>query len=148
MASLAPQVAVIGMRALRRDVRRLATDQQSELYRAIREAGLRAAEPIAAKAREVVPVVSGALQRSIRASGTRTGAAVRMGRKSVPYGGAVEFGGYPGAREYVAAGRYLFPAAAGLADVAAQNYATAIDAAFNDPTVWTNKTNDSRAVHD
>jgi len=27
----------------------------------------------------------------------------------VPYAGAVEFGGYPHAREYIAKGRYVFP---------------------------------------
>jgi hypothetical protein len=147
----AAQVQVVGMKALRRDIKRLATDQSSQLYQGIKEAGKQAAEPVAARARSTLPHDSGTLSGNVRTSGTRTGGAVRMGQKSVPYAGWVEFGGRRpdgSARPFVASGRYLFPAAAGLAATSAELYAAAIDRVLNDPAVWTNTTTDGSSVHD
>jgi len=147
----APQVAVVGMAALRRDIRRLTDDQQSVLYAAIKAAGKEAAEPVAARARASVPRVSGALAGTVRAAGNRTGATVRMGRASVPYAGWIDFGGElptGASRTYVSGGRYLFPAAQGLASTSATLYSSAIGRTLNDSSVWTNSTNSPEAVHD
>ena len=83
----------------------------------------------------------------MRITGTRTGATVRVGRKSVPYAGAVDFGGWPKGREYVAGGRYLFPAAQGLAETVANLYSDGIQQAL-DSFPWSNETTDAGAVHD
>jgi len=151
MAGPAPQVAVIGMAALRRDINRLAEDQSSRLYAEIKRAGKEAAEPVAARARSDYPHDTGTLAGNVRTSGTKTGAAVRVGGAKVRYAGWVDFGGSRpdgSTREYVTAGRYLFPAAAGLASKAAELYGAALERTFSDPSVWTNATDDGGKVHD
>jgi hypothetical protein len=144
-------VGVVGMAALRRDINRLVDDQKSPLYAAIKQAGKSAVEPVAGAVRGTVPHDSGTLSGSVRTSGTRTGGSVRMGRASVPYAGWIDFGGGRpdgSSREFVADGRYLFPAARGLASVAADRYAAALDQVFASDGVWTNVTSDGSAVHD
>jgi len=147
----APTVAVVGMAALRRDIRRMSDDQAGPLYAAIKAAGRAAADPVAARASSSVARDTGALAGSIRVSATRTGAAVRMGRATVPYAGWVEFGGTRpdgSERTYMPAGRYLFPAAQGLAPVSAEAYARAMSTVFNSDRVWTNTTDNPEAIHD
>lgn len=144
------QVGIVGMAALRRDINRMATDESGPLYAAIKQAGKSAVEPVAARTRSSLPHVTGTLAGTVRTSGTKTGGAVRMGQKSVPYAGWIDFGGTRpdgSARQYIAAGRYLFPAAQGLAPVAAQSYSDALDRILNSD-VWTNTTTDPTAVHD
>lgn len=142
----APQVAVVGLSALKRDFARLGADL-GPLNKALSHAGQVAAEPIAAATRGSVPHASGSLTGSVRVTASRSGAAVRMGRASVPYAGPVDFGGWPGEREYIASGRYLFPAAESLADKAAALYAQGTQNAL-DMFDWTNETPDAGAVHD
>jgi hypothetical protein len=151
----APVVGLVGMAALRRDIKHLTDNDQSALYAAIKDAGRQAAEPVAARTRATVPHSggdhAGRLAGDVRTSGTKTGAAVRMGRKSVPYAGWVEFGGTRpdgSSREYVATGRYLFPAAQGLGPVSADRYAAAMSRLFETSGVWTNSTDDGSAIHD
>lgn len=152
----APVVGLVGMKALRRDIKHLTDDQQSALYRAIKAAGKDAAEPIAARARAEIPKVgknAGRLAGDVRTSGTKTGAAVRMGRKTIPYAGWVEFGGrrtkpHESEREFVPSGRYLFPAAEGLASVAASKYSTAIANVLESSGVWSNAGADGSQVRD
>jgi hypothetical protein len=148
-------IGIVGMAALRRDINRMATDQSGPLYQAIKAAGKSVAEPVASATRAALPVdqrgPGGRLAGTVRTSGTRTGAAVRMGYKSVPYAGWIEFGGTRpdgSSREYVSSGRYLFPAARAEASTAAQLYADAIARILNSPAVWTNTTNDGSQVHD
>ena len=97
----------------------------------------------------------GQLGGDIRVSATRTGAAVRMGRASIPYAGWVEFGGrrkspHNSTRPFVKTGRYLFPAAndLGVGPLAAAAYSDAIARIFASSGVWTNTTNDGGSVHD
>jgi hypothetical protein len=148
-----PTVDVVGLRALVRDANRLC-DDAGPLNKALSAAGKQAAEPVAAQARSSYPQarssypqVSGRLAGSVRTSGTRSGAAVRVGSKALPYAGPVDFGGYPAGREYVAAGRYLFPAAEQLASTAAELYSAGAQKAF-DGFNWTNETTAAEAVHD
>ena len=138
---------MVGLKALRKDIDRLATEQGGQVARALVDAGRAAAEPVAAAARQSLPRDTGTLAGDVRVSATRTGAAVRMGRKAVPYAGPVEFGGWPEGREFEAGGRYLFPAAAHLAEVAASVYAVGVQRAL-DAFNWTNDTDNAGAVHD
>ncbi len=149
----AAEVGVIGMRALRRDINKLADDESSALYRAIKAAGKAAVEPVAARARAAFPNDSGTLSGDVRTSGTKTGGTVRVGRVKVPYAGWVEFGGtrhtpHESTRAFVPTGRYLFPSAEGMAPRAAELYAQALSRIFADPSVWTNTTDNGAQVHD
>ena len=141
-----PAVALVGMKALRRDVAKL-TEDGGALNKALSDAGRTAMQPVAAAVRSALPQVTGALAGDVRVLASRTGAGVRMGRASLPYAGPVDFGGWPEGREYVAEGRYMFPAAEPLAETAATDYATGVQKAL-DAFAWTNQTNDAEAVHD
>jgi hypothetical protein len=125
------------MAALRRDMVRLGADI-GPLNKALAAAGKAAAEPVAAAAREALPRDSGALSGTVRVSGTKSGASVRMGSKSVPYAGPVDFGGWPGEREFITNGRYLFPAAQGLVESVGALYSAATQRAL-DAFTWTNE---------
>jgi hypothetical protein len=139
-------VDVVGMKALRRDLNRLADDTKGPLYQAIKAAGRKVAAPVADRARQSLPAgdrTTGRLQRNVRVSATRTGAAVRMGSKAVPYAGWVEFGGtrrapHESSRPYIPTGRYLFPAAYALAGKVAADYSSAIGDVLSSAKVWTN----------
>ena len=66
-----------------------------------------------------------------------------MGSKAVPWAGWVEFGGtrhrpWQSSREFVKDGRYLFPAARGLAQQTADLYSDALEHVFTSSGVWTN----------
>jgi hypothetical protein len=139
----APVVAVVGLNALNRDIKR-ATEDTSPIYAVMSRAGREAATPVASAVRSAYPVRSGRLGADVRVSATRSGAAVRVGRASVRYAGPVDFGGWPEGRQYLVDGRYLFPAATALASEAAQLYEAALAEGF-DAFAWTNETG---AVHD
>jgi hypothetical protein len=147
----APVVGIVGAKALRKDLSQLADDVTGPLYTAMKQAGRDAAEPVAAATRQVLPHVTGTLAGDVRTSGTRTGAAVRMGRASVPYAGWEEFGGTRpdgSEREFISTGRYLFPAARSLAERAARSYSDNLARLFERSDIWTNTTSDGGAVHD
>ena len=142
-------VDVVGLKALNADINKLAADQRGPLFKALANAGKTAAEPVAAATRSALPrsdrktVDAGRLRASVRASGTRTGASVRMGSKAVPWAGWVEFGGtrhkpFLSHRDYVKDGRYLFPAARDLAERSFQLYSDALTQVFGSSVVWTN----------
>lgn len=158
MAGPAPVVGIVGMRAFRRDINRMCTDVSGPMFAQIKEAGRQAAEPVAERARSVLPKSTGdhagRLAGDVRVSGTKTGASVRMGRKTVAYAGWIEFGGslsdaqHNATREFIPTGRYLFPSAVGVGPVAAEKYAAALSRVLNSGSVWTNTTNDPGSVHD
>lgn len=52
---------------------------------------------------------SGRFADSAKVRATSKSAGIAWSRASVPYAGAVEFGGYPKGRPYIASGRYIFP---------------------------------------
>jgi hypothetical protein len=151
-----PVVAIVGIKALSRDINKLVDDERGPLFKAMIAAGKTAADPVAAATRSALPRSTrqtdddGRLSGSVRSSGTRTGATVRMGSKAVPWAGWVEFGGarhrpWESSREYVKDGRYLFPAARGLAERSEQLYSGALERIFASSGVWTNTGDD---VHD
>jgi len=53
---------------------------------------LRAAEIVVGASKKFVPIKTGALAQSIRASAVMTGGRVRVGSASVPYAGPIHFG--------------------------------------------------------
>jgi len=152
----APEVGVIGLRALNRDIKKLC-DDHGDINRAFARAGRIAAEPVAALARSTFPQSdtdhAGRLVGDIRVTASRSGAAVRVGRSSVRYAGWVEFGGrrkrpHESSRPFVSTGRYLFPAGRQLASTSAQLYSDALTRAL-EGFGWTNASNASpEAVHD
>jgi hypothetical protein len=148
----APTVAVIGLKAFQRDVKRL-TGDAGPLNKACSAAGRTAAAPVAAATRSALPQVSGRLAGDVRVSATRSGASVRMGRSSIRYAGWVEFGGHRHApheseRAYDSRGRYMFPAAVQLASSSARLYSAALAKAF-DSFGWSNPADAAAgAVHD
>jgi hypothetical protein len=152
VAGQAPQVGIVGLRALNRDIQR-AGSLTSPLNSVMSDAGRTAAEPVARETAVSLPRVdtlahdAGTMADSIRVTASRTGAAVRMGRASIPYAGPLEFGGYPEGREFIATGRYLFPAAGRLANDVAQLYAQAVQRGL-DAFPWSNETNNPEAVHE
>lgn len=80
-------VRVAGAQELRRRLK-AAGDDLADL----KAVHLEIAEAVAAKARTKAPVKTGALKKTIRASGTKTAATVRMGSKRVPYANTVHWG--------------------------------------------------------
>jgi len=154
-----PVVGVVGLKALLKDIDRLTTDERGPLFNAMKRAGYHAVTPVVGRTREALPVTPrrgvepGRLAMSTRASGTRSGAAVRMGSKTVPYAGWVEFGGqrrrpHLSERPFISSGRYLFPAARDLGPAAARQYTDAINDLFHRNAVWTNATETGESVHD
>lgn len=144
-------VGIVGMAALRRDLKTLSTDVTGPLYKEIRAAGKAAVEPVAALTRDRLPHATGTLAGTVRSSGTKTGGAVRVGSAARPYAGWIEFGGSRpdgSSRPYIATGRYLFPAARDLAGKAAGEYSTALERVFARSGIWTNTTTNGSAVHD
>jgi len=124
----APRVSILGLAELRRDIARL---DRENMPKAFVEAGSKAAEPVFNRIRGVLPKRSWNLANSARVGKVRTGATIRVGLARVPYVGPVEFGGYPRGRPFVASGRYIFPAAAGLAETAWRIYETEIQKAID-----------------
>jgi hypothetical protein len=137
-----PVVAVVGLKALLRDVAKLTSDS-GPLNKACAAAGRQAATPIAAATKSALPQVSGRLAGDVRVNATKSGASVRMGRSSLRYAGWVEFGGHRHApheseRAYDSRGRYLFPNAIQLGASSARLYSDALTKAFNDFN-WSNQ---------
>jgi hypothetical protein len=141
----APQVQVVGMKALSRDLGKM-TGPNGPLLKGLQQAGRQAAEPVAAATRAGLPQNTGRLAGDVRVSATRSGAAVRMGRPSIRYAGWVEFGGtrkvpHTSTRQYQALGRYMFPRARELAGTVAARYSAAT-AKVLESYGWTNQGSD------
>jgi hypothetical protein len=156
------QVAIVGARALRRDVNRLCTDERSAVFSAMKKAGYAAVSPLVPIVRGALPTSgradtqyhkSGALTGSARVSAYKSGAALRVGSKAIPYAPWVEFGGtrkrpHTSTRPYIPDGRYIFPAARGDAARAAAAYSDALTEVFASDAIWTNASPAAGSVHD
>ncbi len=97
-----------------KELRRKLRDAGDGFSKELGQAGKKAADVIAAAARSRVPVDSGRAQSSIRATAGRGGKVVGGGAKA-PYYPWLDFGGSVGRkkavhREFIATGRYLYPA--------------------------------------
>ena len=146
------EVGIVGLKALKRDLVSMG-DAGGPILKALAEAGRRAAEPTATAVAAALPRVdvpgahghpAGTIAATTRILGTKSGAKVAVGSKRVPYAGPLEFGGWPRGRPIVTAGRYIFPAAAVLAEAAASAYADGITRAL-ESFGWTNE---GESVHD
>ncbi len=138
----APTVEVVGLKALARDLAKASDPRAGEVLGYMKRAGVQAANPVADATRSSLPHDTGSLSGDVRVSANRTGATIRMGRKSIPYAGWVEFGGtrhrpHTTSRPFIADGRYLFPAARQLQSEVASLYSDAIGDAFAHLS-WTN----------
>jgi hypothetical protein len=141
-----PQVDVVGLRALARDITR-ASAPGGALDAAMTQAGEQVMSPIASQTRAAVPRRSGRLAASVRVAQSLMGATVSMGGDDVAYAGPVEFGGWPEGRQYLSSGRYLFPAFEPLPGQAIPAYTAALQRAL-DSINWTNQTTNAESVHD
>jgi hypothetical protein len=88
MPATGARVEVEGAKELRRALKRMGDDLKD-----LRAINLEAANAVADRARERVPVVSGRLQRSIKPRATKTRGYVTAGdNRLVPYAGPIHFG--------------------------------------------------------
>lgn len=86
----AGSVRVEGLNKVRRDLRKLASDvDYGDQFLAVNKT---LADAVAMDSRNYVPVLSGALQGSIRSAASKTSGRVKAGYKAVPYAGPIHFG--------------------------------------------------------
>lgn len=100
----AASVRVEGLKELQRELRAVSKEAAKEL----REANLDAARMVALDAQHRAPVRSGRLQRSIRATATQRGAAVKAGNARVPYVAVIHFGS---PKRHIRANPFIYDAA-------------------------------------
>jgi hypothetical protein len=116
-----PTIPVKGARELRAAIRRA---ESTELAAELKAANLAAAEVVAYEAQTIVPVKSGRLLESIRASGQLAAGVVRAGKASTPYAGVIHFGW---AAHGIEPNPYLYDAADARVDEVVERYQEAID---------------------
>ncbi len=87
MAGTNARIQVTGAKELRRALKKMGADVK-DLTPINREA----AQDVAEEARQRVPVLSGALRRTIKGSGTKTRGTVSAGARGLPYAGVIHFG--------------------------------------------------------
>lgn len=85
--ALVPKVEVIGGKELR-----AALKKAKGTLNDLKEIGTAAAQPVVDAARDKVPVLTGALEASIRAAGQASGAVVRAGGAATKYAAVQHFG--------------------------------------------------------
>ena len=86
-------VRIEGHREVRRRIRQISDDLDQKAAKGeLKAINQRAAEIVAGRAEQLVPVQSGRLRDTIRAAGTQKSGRVRAGFKRVPYAGPIHFG--------------------------------------------------------
>lgn len=138
MAAKSAVVSVVGINALARDFKKMGDDGGAMLTE-LRLAHKAAAQPVLTSARGAWPVDTGAHRDSVRITATRTGATIHEGNGRLEGTGWLEFGGNRG-RAYLSGGRFLFPAAQGVADQVAELDSKAIQRVLDRANTWTNTT--------
>jgi hypothetical protein len=84
------QVKVEGLSKVRRDMKKLASDvDYGDQFLAVNKT---LADAVAGDSRNYVPVLTGALQGTIRAAASAKSGRVKVGYKAVPYAGPIHFG--------------------------------------------------------
>lgn len=94
----------------------------------LRSLSMQAAEPVVIEAKNTVPVLTGALQRSIRAVKSSRGVKVRAGSARVPYAKPIHFGWNT---HNIMANKFLFRAVDRKIDEVATVYEQGIIAIWN-----------------
>lgn len=116
-----------GYRELQRGLRKIDADTA----KAMRKAAKDAAEEVRRTAKTLVPVDSGALQRSIKASATVRGAAVLAGSGIPPYAPLIHFGAVrdrtTGRRRNIAPQPFLYEAMDRRREDVVENYARQVE---------------------
>lgn len=100
-------IGIEGLTELRRQLKQVEGQLPKELATMFQGV----AEKVAVKVRGKINSRSGRAASSVKASKSQRGAIVRAGGKKVVYWGPLDFGGYPGDREFIPEGRYLYPTA-------------------------------------
>jgi HK97 gp10 family phage protein len=86
-------VRIEGHKQVRKAINRIGDEMDRDAAKgALKEANLEAATAVKNTANGLIPVRSGQLQQTLRASGTQKSARVRAGYKRVPYAGPIHFG--------------------------------------------------------
>ncbi len=113
-AGKSARIQVTGAKELRVALKRMGADVKdlSVIHR-------EAAEDVASAARQRAPVLSGALQGSIRAKGTKTRGTVTAGGRGLPYAGPIHFG-WPA--HSIAPNPFIFDALDARKDEVVQRY--------------------------
>lgn len=101
-------IQVVGGRELQSALRRAGVEIQD-----LKDVHLAAAKVVEASAEQIVPVLTGTLQGTIRSAGQRSRGVVRAGFKRTPYVGPIHFG-WPG--HNIAPNPFLYEAADKRAD--------------------------------
>ncbi len=105
------KVAVEGLAEFNRGLRQLDAQAPKQLRIALNGA----AQLLVDRTRPLIPSVSGAARRSLKARSTRTSARIAVGGKTAPYYPWLDFGGQgriagrPAPREFIREGRYVYP---------------------------------------
>lgn len=123
-----PMAQVIGLDDLRRQLLKLDKDAFTPAFI---DAGVKAANPIASAVRSAIPFVSGDMASTVRVAKIKTGASIRVGSTRYEYIGPLEFGGYPGDRPFIRAGRYVYPTATPMVAKAVDDYAAEVQKALD-----------------
>lgn len=90
---MSKSIRITGHREVRRAIGRISSEMDKNSAKgALKEMNLEAATIVKKKADGLVPVRTGRLAATLRASGTQKSARVRAGFKRVPYAGVVHFG--------------------------------------------------------
>lgn len=114
-------VVIQGMPQLRRQLNALGDAAVNDL----KDVHQQNADLVLNEARTIVPVRTGRLRETLRASGTKTGGRVRAGFKKVPYAGPIHFGW---SRRNIKPNPFLYDALDKRRSEVVQNYERQIDA--------------------
>ena len=106
-------IQVTGLRDLQRALKDFAEGTTRELATAMKTIATRVADDVRGR----VPVKSGTAARTVKASGTARGAAIKAGGDRAPYYQWLDFGGKVGrdrsvSRNFIRSGRYIYPSIA------------------------------------
>lgn len=115
---------VEGLNKLLRALEKLDDDAKQQF----KAAGKLAGEMVAKEARGIVPMRSGRLKDSIKASATGRGAVVKAGKAAVPYAGPIHFGWF---RRNITPKPFLYQAADRRVDEVVDQYLAQIYAVWN-----------------
>ncbi len=104
-------ISIDGLREFRAALKKV----DSQLAKAMKDVGNRAAKIVVDEAKPRVPTVSGRAAKSVRLASTGKAARVAAGGKRVPYFGWLDFGGAAGPgrknkRPFLVEGRYVWKA--------------------------------------
>lgn len=99
---MADKIRIEGLRETARSLKQVEDGLQKELRQILKKGS----EMVAGRGRAAWPRRTGRMGSKIKARATQREASIVLNH---PGAGAVDFGGYPGRRDFVPEGRYLYP---------------------------------------